>query len=167
MFICLERAAQGDPLAAARVIESLRPRLEKMAGYYGRRCGEDRDDLLQEGWLGVLESLPDLDTTIGNPQHYLILRARWRMLDFTRRQRIRRCLALDDSESGQLARPFVSGVLESDFRKHLKPGQRRVLDCLVSGLTWREAGAALGCSSPNIAYHVREIRRCYHEWSDE
>ncbi|HET6453664.1 MAG TPA: class I SAM-dependent methyltransferase [Armatimonadota bacterium] len=29
---------------------------------------------------------------------------------------------------------------------------------------WREAGNTLGCTSANIAYHVRQIRRRYEEW---
>jgi hypothetical protein len=31
--------------------------------------------------------------------------------------------------------------------------------------TWREAGAALGCTSANVAYHMRHIRRRYDEWN--
>ena len=45
--------------------------------------------------------------------------------------------------------------------------QRAVLACLLAGLTWREAGDLLGCSSANIAYHVRRIRRQYEAWSGE
>ena len=36
---------------------------------------------------------------------------------------------------------------------------------LLAGFTWREAGDALGCTSANIAYHVRQIRRQYEAWS--
>jgi len=38
---------------------------------------------------------------------------------------------------------------------------------LLRGLTWRETGHALGCTSANIAYHVRQIRRHYEVWSNE
>jgi DNA-directed RNA polymerase specialized sigma24 family protein len=34
----------------------------------------------------------------------------------------------------------------------------------MAGRTWREAGDALGCSSANVAYHMRRIRRRYAEW---
>ena len=47
----------------------------------------------------------------------------------------------------------------------LKAPQKAILDCLMAGLTWREAGTALGCTSANIAYHMRQIRRQYEEWS--
>ena len=45
--------------------------------------------------------------------------------------------------------------------------QRAILDCLLAGLTWREAGSVLGCTSANIAYHVRQIRRQYEEWAGD
>src|SRR5438093_1442555 len=87
--------AEGYPAAIEAVVRALRPRLAKMAAYYARCTGEDEDDLLQEAWLGLLQSLPELDLTIGRPEQYLIQRARWRLLDAVKRARVRRCLALD------------------------------------------------------------------------
>lgn len=161
----IKRARDGDSSAAGLVVESLRPRIGKMAAYYARRTGEDPDDLLQEAWLGLLESLPLVDMKIGSPEQFLIQRARWRILDTIKRNRIRRCHPLEEVEmeyggSGDsLDRAFVS-----EFRRGLKKGQRDVLGCLMNGYTWRETGVALGCSSPNIAYHVRAIRKRYLEW---
>src|SRR5437870_457398 len=97
MNSCYERARSGDPAAIDRVVESLRPRLTRMAGYYARCSGEDPDDLLQEAWVGLLEALPVLDLEIGSPDQYLIQRARWRLLDAVKRQRVRRCAALDEA----------------------------------------------------------------------
>src|SRR5437764_12290696 len=95
---CLyERARTGDPVAVAAIVDHLRPRLTKMSAYYARRTGEDADDLLQEAWQGLLEALPQIDLRIGSPEHYLIQRARWRLLDSVKRARIRRCAALDDA----------------------------------------------------------------------
>ena len=34
-----------------------------------------------------------------------------------------------------------------------------------SGWHWREAGRELGCTSANVAYHMRQIRRQYEAWS--
>lgn len=166
----IERARSGDRRAKNHLVESLRPRLERMAAYYARCTGEDVDDLLQEAWLGLLDALPSLDTRIGRPEQYLIKRAKWRMLDAVKRARIRRCAPLDED----LALPVESGMDRavdtaslSQFREGLKDNQRAVLECLLDGLTWREAGSALGCTSANVAYHVRQIRRQYAEWSDE
>jgi len=164
-----ERARAGDPRAKEALVESLRPRLTKMAAYYARCCGEDPDDLLQEAWVGLLEALPDLDLRIGSPEQYLIQRARWRLLDAIKRARVRRCtpLPLEEAAYDQTSalETAVAAACVAEFVRQLKATQRAVLDCLLSGLTWREAGDVLGCSSANIAYHVRQIRQQYEAWS--
>ena len=163
------RARLGEPAAVAAVVEHLRPRLTRMAGYYARCAEESADDLLQEAWVGLLDALRELDVRIGSPEAYLIQRARWRLLDAVRRGRVRRCLPLDETLEAVL--PAVewddSGANVGEFARQLKDSQRAVLDCLLSGLTWREAGTQLGCSSANIAYHVRQIQRRYGEWEGE
>jgi RNA polymerase sigma-70 factor (ECF subfamily) len=139
-----------------------------MAAYYARCSGEDAEDLLQEAWVGLLESLPQLDTRIGSPEQYLIQRARWRLLDAIKRARVRRCAPLEEETVDRLATTPMERALDdaclSEFARQLKPVQRAVLECLLAGLTWREAGRALGCTSANIAYHVRQIRRAYERW---
>jgi RNA polymerase sigma-70 factor (ECF subfamily) len=169
MSTCLERARSGDRAAIIDLIESLRPRLERMAAYYARRCGEDPDDLLQEAWLGLLEALPVLDLRIGTPEQYLIKCARWRLLDAVKYARRRRCASLEEEPIEELAAPseeaVISGAAVEEFLTQLKSTQRAVLECLLEGLTWREAGRVLGCSSANVAYHVRQIRRRYEDWS--
>ncbi len=168
MTLCLARAREGEPAAIRRLVEHLGPRIRKMAAYYAHRCGEDADDLTQEAWLGLLEALPELDFGVGQPEQYLIARARWRVLDTVKRERIRRCASLDDdlppAECCSADRPD-DAAYASEFARQLAPTQRRVLDCLLRGLTFRQAGETLGCASANIAYHVRKIRRCYEEWS--
>lgn len=164
----IARAREGEPVAVKRLVEHLRPRIKKMAAYYAHRCGEDADDLTQDAWLALLEALPELDLTVGQPEQYLIARARWRMLDTIKRERIRRCAPLDDdsaalkTEAEGNAPADVAHV--SEFARQLGPTQRRVLECLLSGLTFRQAGDALGCASANVAYHVRKIRRSYEQW---
>ncbi|MFN3651365.1 MAG: RNA polymerase sigma factor [Armatimonadota bacterium] len=166
-----ERASGGDRRATARVVDSLRPRLEKMAAYYARRCGEDADDLLQEAWMGVLEAIPALDVRIGSPRQHLLKRAKWRLLDSVKRAKVRRCAPLDED----LARcPDPAGeperaaeVYTSEFMGQLTARQREVVDCLLAGMTWREAGDALGCTSANVAYYMRQIRTRYRTWSAE
>lgn len=139
-----------------------------MAAYYAHRCGEDADDLSQEAWLGLLEALPELDLGVGQPEQYLIARARWRILDTIKRERIRRCMPLDDEllDPADIHAPdrFADAACASEFVRQLGPAQRRVLDCLLCGMTFRQAGELLGCASANIAYHVRKIRRSYEEW---
>lgn len=170
MNACISRAREGDQLAKRRLVEALRPRIAKMAAYYGRICSEDPDDLLQEAWLGLLEALPEVDLRIGTPEQYLIARARWKLLDAVKRAKVRRCSSLEDAPVETIAsesNTAMSSACVSEFVGGLKTTQREVLDCLLDGLTWREAGEKLGCASANIAYHVRQIRRRYEEWSDE
>jgi RNA polymerase sigma factor (sigma-70 family) len=151
------------------LVPKLRPRIEKMASYYARRCGEDADDLLQEAWLGLLQALPALDPRIGSPEQYLIKHARWRLLDAVKRARIRRCVALDEEGAECLLPPDADEAHSSasvrDFTGRLKEQHRDLLACLMAGLTWREAGSALGYTSANVAYHVRQIRRQYEAWA--
>jgi RNA polymerase sigma-70 factor (ECF subfamily) len=139
-----------------------------MAAYYARCSGEDADDLLQEAWVGLLDALPDLNLQIGSPEQYLIQRARWRLLDCIKRARIRRCTPLDEADAERLPGPAPETALQAacvgEFAGQLQANQQAVLDCLLAGLTWREAGRVLGCTSANIAYHVRQIRRRYQEW---
>jgi RNA polymerase sigma-70 factor (ECF subfamily) len=162
------QAKHGNMTARAILIDVLRPRITKMAAYYARTCGEDRDDLLQEAWIGLLQALPEIDMTIGSPEQYLIRHARWRLLDAIKRARIRRCTPLDEQVAEQIPSSNMenaeSEACLTEFADQLKTTQRAVLDCLLSGLTWRETGDALGCTSANIAHHVRQIRRQYEAW---
>lgn len=164
----LESARTGDPYSVACLAQRLRPRIERMAAYYARRCGEDRDDLLQEAWLGLLEALPGVDPAIGSSDQYLVQCARWRMLDAARRSRRRRCETLDAADDTLCGAPEeASGHAHvGDFLDRLKSTQRDILECLLDGFTWREAGAALGFTSANVAYHMRQIRARYEAWDD-
>lgn len=168
----LEQARGGDPAAKKTVIKSLKTRVARMAAYYARCASEDPDDLAQEAWLGLLEALPRLDMSIGDPEQFLVRHARWRLLDSIKRARVRRMSSLDDTAGAEnlldhAAQDMLAGLWTSQFVQDLPRTQQAVLRCLLAGLTWREAGAQLGCSSANIAYHVRQIRRQFAESLDE
>jgi RNA polymerase sigma factor (sigma-70 family) len=167
MSCCYSCARDGDPVARASLVNHLKPRITKLAVYYARRTGEDADDLLQEAWCGLLEALPELDVRIGSPEQHLLKRARWRMLDAVRRAKVRRCRPLPNEET-LVCEPHADRVLgqkaTEDFASKLKSTQQEILQCLLIGMTWRETGDALGFTSANVAYHVRQIRRQYDEW---
>jgi RNA polymerase sigma factor (sigma-70 family) len=159
------RASAGDSSALATVVERLRPRLTKMAHYYARNTGEDTEDLLQEAYVGLLEAVRKIDLGIGDAEQFLLKHARWRLLDAARRWGRRRCDSLG-AEHDHLppTRDWDAELAEisvDDFAGQLKPVQREVLLRLLLGMTWREAGERLGCSSANVAYHVRQIQRAY------
>ena len=170
MYRSIERAIDGDPRAKEVLVEGLRPRIAKMAAYYARCCGEDADDLLQEAWIGLLEALPKVDLEIGSPEQYLIQCARWRLLDAIKRAKVRRCASLEDFTADAIPDSDVEAVdtvCVSEFIEQLKTTQKAVVGYLLDGFTWREAGNHLGCTSANIAHHVKQIRRRYAEWAEE
>ncbi len=166
----IRRARAGEHSAVEALVSALRPRVTKMAAYYARSTGENTDDLLQEAWIGLLDVLPEVDLRIGDPEQFLLKHARWRLLDAVKRWRRRRCMALEDEHLASLPASDW-GVVESEvwigeFADGLKPTQRAVLENLLQGMTWREAGDKLGCSSANVAYHVRQIQRSYDNWNE-
>lgn len=164
----MDRSASADAEIHAGLMDAIESRLIRMASYFGRRCGVDEDDLRQEAWLAVLEMLPQLDMTVGVPEQHLLKRARWRILDTIRRQRRRQHVALADVPPMSLSYlDSRTGVDLAELQQKLTLTQRRILRGLMEGYTWREVGVLLGCTSANVAYHVRRIRAAYMELCEE
>lgn len=164
----LARARDGDIAAIEEVVKGLRPRLSRMAIYYARSCRQEADDLLSEAWKGMLEALSELNLNIGDPEQYLIKYARWRLLDAIRDGQARQSLNAADTALDSFPCSAQSNALDDieliDFFRMLKPFQQSISICLIAGMTWRETGKLLGCTSANVAYHVKQIRRIYTEW---
>lgn len=161
-----ERARKGEMLAKAHVTSVLQTRIEKMAAYFGKQCGADPDDLRQEAWIAVLEMLPNLDLSVGSPEQHLLKRARWRILDTIRFQRRRQCMPLTEAHPHFESEGYLDIHCTVDMEKllsRLTIIQRRILRGLMEGYTWREVGDIVGCTSANVAYHVRRIRDVYIE----
>lgn len=171
-------ARAGDTAAQNRLRETLRPRLESLAGYYASRTGMDAADLLQEAWVAVFEALPTVDVTVGTPTQFLLKHARWQILDHIRWNKRRSHDALDETYAETMeasdsalgsrsAQPDPSDVetkmFVEDLERRLNVRQRAVLKGLLNGHTWRQIGDTLGCTSANVAYHVRGIRQAYSE----
>jgi RNA polymerase sigma factor (sigma-70 family) len=165
----IQNAQRGDWDAVCAIVDTLRERLTRMADFYAARCGEDAGDLLQESWLGALEALQDVDVSIGDPQQYLIKHAKWRMLDYIKWNRRRTHDSLDEIA---LDLPFVdhdafTSAYTSQFLEQLNHKQQTLVRLLYDGNTWREAGVKLGCTSANVAYHVRQIQRAFAKWAED
>lgn len=153
--------SQSDP---HQLIDSIQTRVEKMAAYFGRRCNVDEDDLRQEAWVAVLEMLPRLDYTVGTPEQHLLKRARWRILDSIRRQLRRQHIGLEDVPTTMASYLDArNGIDMGALFARLTTTQQRILRALMEGYTWREVGSIVGCTSANVAYHVRRIRAVYSE----
>ncbi len=151
-----------SPLNDIELLVSIRERVERMARYFGRTCSVDSDDLVQDAWVAVLEMLPRLDESIGAPDQHLLKRARWRMLDTIRSNSRRRHLSFDDLELEAPAHDLNGSIDVAELMRTLPIIQQRILRGLMEGYTWREVGALVGCSSANVAYHVRKIREAYY-----
>jgi RNA polymerase sigma-70 factor (ECF subfamily) len=149
--------------------------MESLAGYYASRTGMDPADLLQEAWLAVFEALPTLDTTVGTPSQFLLKHARWQILDHIRWSKRRSCEPLDLAEETvadtHVGAPGPGDVdarmLVQDLERRLNERQRVILKGLLDGRTWRQIGDSMGCTSANVAYHVRGIREAYGKMTSE
>lgn len=172
-------ARAGDVAAQDKLREVLRPRMESLAGYYASRTGMDSADLLQEAWVAVFEALPTVDVTVGTSAQFLLKHARWQILDHIRWNKRRSHDALDESFSETLPdteeRVGCSGSTQlgtadvevkmfvQDLEQRLSQRQKAILHGLMEGHTWRQIGDSLGCTSANVAYHVRGIRQVYSD----
>jgi RNA polymerase sigma factor (sigma-70 family) len=166
----ITKAKEGDTEAVNAIVDELKERIERMAKYYAVCCGEDAGDLGQEAWLGVLEALKHVDVQVGDPRHYLVRHAKWRLLDFVKWSKRRQHDALDgleDFEAFDVESTAVDSAYCEQFLSRLNHRQQTLLGYLLSGYTWREAGEKLGCTSANIAYHIRQIQQAYLRWSDD
>ena len=170
----LLRARGGDAAARDSLRERLRPRLESLAGYYAARTGMDAADLLQEAWLAVFEALPTVDISVGTPAQYLLKHARWQILDHIRWSNRRRYEPLEDMDDSIADTDPHSGtsdvetrILVAELESRLNQRQKLILRGLLDGHTWRQIGDSLGCTSANVAYHVRGIREAYGKMTRE
>ena len=162
MLELIEKAQSGAIPAQSALVVELEGPIGRMASYFGRITGFDEDDLRQEAWVAILEMLPKLDLSIGTPEQHLIKRARWRILDTIRKQQRRRHSHLSDLDAEAISWSDPPGDFDiGPLLDVLTPIQRRILRGLLEGYTWREVGTQLGCSSANVAYHVRRIRETY------
>ncbi len=163
MKTLIRLAQTGNTDARQQLVAALRPRLAPMARHYARCCHEDYDDLLGEAWVAVLDALEITDIEIGQPEQFLLKRARWRMLDYIKWAQRRRCQGPphEDSigEEGDIAWHVVDQSTINQLFASLSETQQTVLRGLLNGNTWREVADGLGCSSANVAYHVRQIQR--------
>jgi RNA polymerase sigma-70 factor (ECF subfamily) len=142
-----------------------------MARYYARCCGDDPDDLIQEAWIGILKALSVVDISIGIPEQFLIKHARWSILDAVKRSK--RSVAIQgheyiiDTISDSTSDLCHSESVTREFISRLTGIQHDIVICLLEGLTWRETGDILGCSSANVAYHMKQIRKLYEKWNND
>ncbi len=161
----IEAAACGDSGARRVLVERLRRSVRHYAVSLSMRTGADRNDLEQEGWVGVFEALREVDVKIGKPQFYLLKKARWRMLDYIRRRSRNDLVFMENvperETSGSSTMPLFI------FFKRLNEKKREILILLQKEYTRREIGGILGISAANVTYHVKQMRKIFRLGSNE
>jgi len=171
MRALIDRAKRGDQAARHELAIALWPRLLSMAKHYARSSGDDPDDLLGEAWCALFAALDEVDLDIGQPECFLIERARWRVLDYIKWHKRRRDTEPEQEpacpRSEDLAGNIAGATLVNELAADLTETQRLVLAGVLRGHTCREVAAHLGCSGANVAYHVRRIREKWAELTGE
>jgi len=155
----VERAGRGDVKAQKELFQILEPRLDRIIRKYTWIHGVEADDLRQEAYVAVLEGLNRVDTTIGSSSEYLLKFARWRLLDCLKKIRRRKEDAYAHVETNATDN---APIPDTEMLSHrLTPRQRRIVNYLIQGYTWREIGDMMGFTAANIAYHLKKIRKIY------
>jgi len=158
----IQKAQTGCSRARAQLATALRPRLCSMARYYSRRGNLEYEDLLQEAWCAVYEALPETKLHIGQPEQFLLRRARWAVLDYLKWSLRRQMERLDEGhqEAAAIGTPEVDLRLAlGDLAVGLTPVQRQVLVLVMEGDTCTSAAGKLGCTTANVSYHLGQVRR--------
>jgi len=155
------RAGRGDVEAQKELFQQLEPRLNRIVRKYTWINGVEADDLRQEAYIAVLEGLSRVDPSIGSSSEYLLKFARWRLLDCLKKIRRRR----EDSYAEVTVDAFDNGPIPDTemLETRLTHRQRRIIEYLIQGYTWREIGDMMGFTAANIAYHLKKIRKVYGE----
>jgi RNA polymerase sigma factor (sigma-70 family) len=159
------RARAGDLQAVTRILEMLEPKVERIGAHYARRTGLEREELVQEGLIAVLEGLAAMELPTDDPVAYLARLARWRMLDWVRwsRRRAGEPLAQEPAVLDPILAHADERIDVAEFVTRLTPRQGQITCGLMDGWNWREVARQMGCSSANLGYHVRQIRVRYQQ----
>jgi len=167
----LAEARAGGGAAVAELVEGLRPRIVRLAGYYAARCPEELGDLEQEAWVAILEALPEVRPGVGDPRQHLLQVGRWAMLHYINRQSLRSHEELseewDDPVAATATGRTASQMLLELLFAHLTDRQAVILRALLAGYTSAEAARLLECSTANIAWHMGRIRDAYRRLTTE
>lgn len=178
------RARAGDDHALADLLRRCGPRVRKLASRYFLHGG-DRDDLVQEGMIGLYKAVCDFDADLGVPfaafadlcvQRHLIsaVRAATRLkhamladaAELTEHAEAS-CLAqlTVDPARVVLARETL-GELKGFVDGELSSLERGALWLHLDGLTLKESAARLSTRSKAVDNALQRARRKMHAWAD-
>ena len=151
------RGLDGDAQAHRQCLTLLRDRLR---AYFGRRLAqdpEDSEDLVQEALLAVHARRATYDRSLPVTAWVYAI-ARYKLIDYWRRRKVRFAVPLDDVADFLAARaPALDDGLDlTRALQTLHPRQRALVeDVKIGGLSLAEAGARRGYSegAAKVALH--------------
>ncbi|MGI6261781.1 MAG: sigma-70 family RNA polymerase sigma factor [Acutalibacteraceae bacterium] len=171
-----EQARQGDGDAFAQLFLSLLPLIGSKVSRLAPQLRGERDDLLQEGAIGLMDAVAHYDSANGTPfQAYASVCIEHRILSALRAQSRQKNLPLNESvplDDLESSTAFSSADPEDVFfgrerlqhvlhavQTRLSPLERQVLEGYLGGRSYREVASRLGLTEKSVDNALQRIRR--------
>ena len=171
-----EQARRGDGEAFAQLFLSLLPLIGGKVSRLAPQLRSERDDLLQEGAIGLMDAVAHYDSANGTPfQAYASVCIEHRILSALRAQGRQKNLPLNESvplDDLESSAAFSSADPENIFfgrerlqhvlhavRTRLSPLERQVLEDYLGGRSYREVASHLGLTEKSVDNALQRIRR--------
>ncbi len=171
-----ELARQGDGDAFAQLFLCMMPVIGSKVSRLAPNLFGERDDLIQEGAIGLMDAVTHFDSASGTPfQAYASVCIEHRILSALRAQSRQKNLPLNESvpldgleiptavpsadpEDVFFGRERLKNVMDA-VRTHLSSLEKRVLECYLSGRSYREIASRLGLTEKSVDNALQRIRR--------
>lgn len=154
----------GDAAAYRALLKALGAHLR---AYYSRRLGGvDAEDLVQETLLAMHTRRATYDTS--QPlTAWVYAIARYKLIDYFRRAKLRQTLPLESAEHVLAANDTDAAIVQRDIEQALASLPERTRNLIrqtkVEGLTAAQAGAASGMSETAVKVSVHRAMKSLNE----
>ncbi len=173
----ISASREGKNEAVDQLLERYKPLVLKLSRARFIAGGE-RDDLIQEGMIGLYKAVrdydPDRTASFATFAALCIDRQMLNAIDASRREKnlpLNNSVGLTDEELEQAVRQITESpekiVIEQEMtdekiawlRENLSPLEKKVLGLYISGLDYREIAAVLGKPPKSVDNALQRIRR--------
>lgn len=169
--VLAEKAAAGDKEAMELLVRDFMPVLKSYANTYFV-LGGDKDDVLQEGMLGLFFAVRDFDSSQGQFVPFAMMCIKGRIYAAIRQSKTNKqsplnyCVELTENEISQNFDPLET-LLKKEWRENfwktvyskLSNTERTVVEMYVSGKSYAEIAAALGKDAKTVDNALTRARR--------
>lgn len=188
------RASRGDEAAAEHLIQDYKELVKSKAHLYFV-LGADRDDIVQEGMIGIFKAIKNYDPSKGasfrtfadlcvNRQIITAIKAAGRQKHAPLNMSLSLDRPVDDEESPRTLGETLSAGTDTDPEaiflmgemaqllfshqdSFLSPFERFVLGEMIRGKTYRDIARENGKSDKSVDNAIQRIRRKLHLFFDE